>query len=274
MRKVLLAGAASLAGVRLLVMAAAACLVLASGFAVMSAGAHSPRSRTVANVDGSNATACSKETVSDFGKPTTLRFVLHGVSCSKAHALIRTYFRTATTQSCRNHGTVCILDFPGGWSCSFIIATEGPGLAGCVRSQSERFKVFRVTRHTRGSPHHLAEFLSPDRKIWCVLSNHPGVREADCFYAANRFTGGQEYSASLHPDGQLGTCAWQPSQSGLEACVQNWDASARVLKRGQVDVIYQYRCRATSTAITCTVDTGTGKGKGFTISDTGVTPIP
>ena len=45
MRKVLLAGAASLAGVRLLLMAAAACLILSFGFAAMSAGpaaAHSP----------------------------------------------------------------------------------------------------------------------------------------------------------------------------------------------------------------------------------------
>ena len=47
-----------------------------------------------------------------------------------------------------------------------------------------------------------------------------------------------------------------------------------MLKSGKVDLIYQYRCQATRTAITCTVDTGKGKGKGFTISDTGVTPIP
>jgi hypothetical protein len=124
-----------------------------------------------------------------------------------------------------------------------------------------------------GSPLHLSEFLSPDRKIWCVLGDRPGVREADCFYDANRFTGGQEYSATLHADGQLVTCAWQPSQSGVDACVQNWDPSAPVLKSGRVDVIYEYRCHATSTAITCTVDTGKGKGKGFTITDTGVTPI-
>jgi hypothetical protein len=125
-----------------------------------------------------------------------------------------------------------------------------------------------------GSPLHLSAFLSPDRKIWCVLNDTPGVREADCFYDANRFTGGQEYSANLRPNGQLVTCAWQPSQSGLDACVQNWDPSAAVLKSGKVDVIYQYHCQATRTAITCTVDTGKGKGKGFTITDTGVTPIP
>jgi hypothetical protein len=56
--------------------------------------------------------------------------------------------------------------------------------------------------------------------------------------------------------------------------LQNWDESATVLKAGQVDVMYQYRCQAAATAITCTVDTGAGKGKGFTISQTGVTPIP
>lgn len=155
MRKVLVAGAASLAGVRLLRMAVVACLVLPFGFAVMSAGpaaAHSPLSQAAADVDGSDATACSNETVSDFGKPTTLRFALYGVSCSQAHTLIRAYFKTATTQSCRNAGTECILDFPGGWSCSFIIATEGPGLAGCFKSQSEHFKVFRVTRPAAGAP--------------------------------------------------------------------------------------------------------------------------
>ena len=125
-----------------------------------------------------------------------------------------------------------------------------------------------------GSSLHLSAFLSPDRKIWCVLNDSYGFREADCFYAANLYAGAQEYSASLHPNGQLGTCAWQPPQSGLDGCVQNWNASAPVLRSGRVDVIYQYRCQAASASITCTVDTGTGKGKGFTISGTGVTPIP
>jgi hypothetical protein len=125
-----------------------------------------------------------------------------------------------------------------------------------------------------GAPLHLADFLSPERNIWCDLTDHPGFRAAICFYDANPGTASQEHSASVNPNGQLVTCSWQPSQSGLDACVQNWDPSAPVLRRGRVDVIYQYRCQATSTAITCTVDTGAGKGKGFTISDTGVTPIP
>lgn len=125
-----------------------------------------------------------------------------------------------------------------------------------------------------GSPRHLSEFLSPDRKIWCVLNNGPGLREADCVYAAHRSVPSQEYGAVLHPNGKLVTCAWHPGQNPLDVCVQAWNPSATVLRSGHVDVIYQYRCQATRTAITCTVDTGRGKGKGFRISGTGVTPIP
>ena len=124
------------------------------------------------------------------------------------------------------------------------------------------------------APAHLANFLSPDRKIWCLIQNEPDDRAASCFFAADRSAGGQEYSAALQPNGQLVTCAWQPSQPGVQACDQNWDASAPVLNSGKVDLIDQYRCQATSGAITCTVDTGAAKGKGFTISGTGVTPIP
>jgi hypothetical protein len=151
MRKVVGAGAASHVGVRLLLLAAAACLVFSFGFAVMStrpAAAHSPLSRTVANVDASNATACPNETVAVFGKPTILRFVLHGVSCRRAHRLIRTYFHDATVQSCRSRGNICAFSFSGGWTCSLpLYAGEGGGdFAGCWRSQSEHLRVFRVTR--------------------------------------------------------------------------------------------------------------------------------
>jgi hypothetical protein len=157
MRKVLGTGGASLVGIRLLLLAAAACVVLSFGFAVMSTGpaaAHSPLSRTVAKVDASNATACPNETVAVFGKPTILRFVLYGVSCSQAHGLIRTYFHDATVQSCRSRGNICAFSFSGGWTCSLpLYAGEGGGdFAGCWRSQSQHFRVFRVTRLAAGAP--------------------------------------------------------------------------------------------------------------------------
>jgi hypothetical protein len=271
MRKALVAGAARLAGVRLFLSAAAACLVLSFGFAVMSSGpaaAHSPLSRTVANVDARNTTACPNETVAVFGKPTTLRFVLYGVSCRQAHSLIRTYFHEATVQSCHGRGNICAFHLSGGWTCSLpLFAGEAGGdFAGCFRSRSERFRVFRVTGHTRGVPRHLSAFLSPDREIWCVLPS--------CFYGRPAGAG-DKYSASLDANGRLTTCAWHPSE-GLSAptCVHAWDDTAPVLRSGQVDVFSRFRCQAASAAITCTVASGTGNGKGFTISRAGVTPIP
>jgi hypothetical protein len=119
---------------------ASAGVSLALAFATTSAGAAN-HART--------PTGCSNETVRVFGTPTTLRFALHGVSCRQAHSLIRRYFRTATPQRCRTAGNVCILDFAGGWTCSYLIATEGPGFVGCFKTASERFKVFRVTRRAR-----------------------------------------------------------------------------------------------------------------------------
>jgi len=126
-----------------------------------------------------------------------------------------------------------------------------------------------------GSPLHVTEFLSPDRTIWCLFSNGPGSRQAYCGYNDSLSDPSQEYAATLDPSGQLFTCAWQRGQNPLASCVQNWNKSATVLRSGQVDAIYQYRCTAvTRTTVTCKVATGTGKGKGFTISATGVTPIP
>ncbi len=121
--------------------------------ALMSTGAQ-------ATSGGRIATACSNETVAVFGKPITVRFVLRGVSCNKAHSLIRTYFHEATNKSCRNAGTVCILALRGDWNCSFTFAGEGPGFAGCFHSSDDRFEVYEVTRRT-STPPNPASFTIP-----------------------------------------------------------------------------------------------------------------
>jgi hypothetical protein len=141
----------------------------------------------------------------------------------------------------------------------------------CLKRDGNQY----VYRAVAGSPLHLTEFLSPDRKIWCLFSTVPGSRQAYCGYNDSLSAPSQEYAATLDPSGQLFTCAWQRGQDPLASCVQNWNKAATVLRSGQVDAIYQYRCTAvTRTTVTCKVATGTGKGKGFTISATGVTPIP
>lgn len=100
---------------------------------------------------GRIATACSNETVTvREAKPVavTLRFVLHRVSCTKAHSLIRTYFRhQATPGYCLKHGNICAFA-SGAWTCSFpLYAGEGGGdFAACIRENPfAQVKVFKVS---------------------------------------------------------------------------------------------------------------------------------
>jgi hypothetical protein len=100
-------------------------------------------------------TACSNETVTVLeAKPVAvaLRFVLHGVSCNKAHSLIRAYFRhEATPGYCLNRGNICAF-VSGGWTCSLpLYAGEGGGdFAACLRENPfAQVKVFTVTRRAR-----------------------------------------------------------------------------------------------------------------------------
>lgn len=96
------------------------------------------------------ATACSNETVTVLElKPVAvaLRFVLHDVSCTKAHSLIRTYFRhQATPGYCLNRGNICAY-VNGGWTCSLpLYAGEGGGdFAACIRETPfAQVKVFEA----------------------------------------------------------------------------------------------------------------------------------
>lgn len=125
-----------------------------------------------------------------------------------------------------------------------------------------------------GSRVRLASFLSPDKKIWCVLGNAPGSHQAFC--ATGNPTNGKpvpNHSATVSASGQVQLCDWAPGQNPLSSCVQNWDPSAPVLRAGSIDLIYQYRCIATASSVTCSVTTGAGKGKGFRITPGGVTKL-
>lgn len=104
-------------------------------------------------------TACSNETVTALEitpVAVTLRFVLHGVSCARAHSLIRAYFRReATPGYCRSRGNICAVQFPGGWTCSLpLYAGEAGGdFVGCTRQVPfATIRVFKVT----GPNHHTA----------------------------------------------------------------------------------------------------------------------
>ena len=118
-------------------------IVVALALAFTSAGAQ-------ATGGGRIAAACSNETVTG----VTLRFVLHGSSCNKAHSLIRAYFRrVATPGYCLNRGTACSSSFAGGWDCATHVAGEHDGVAGCGHylAPFATFTVYRVTRPTKAA---------------------------------------------------------------------------------------------------------------------------
>jgi hypothetical protein len=118
--------------------------------------------------------------------------------------------------------------------------------------------------HTAGEAMHVEQFLSADRRIWCELSNTPGIDKAWC-----GVQGPPEHSGAVHPNGTVTICNGPASGD----CMQNWNPDAPVLKAGQPDELYGYRCSAQANAITCTVLAGAGKGKGFKITTAGAAKI-
>ncbi len=113
-------------------------------FAVLSTGAQGASGGRVAS-------GCATETVVFSGKPITLRFVVHNVSCRQAHRLIRTYFHDVASHTCRDHGTACIFIYAGGWDCSVPDpALHSKAFAGCDRAASGRLTasvtVYKLTR--------------------------------------------------------------------------------------------------------------------------------
>jgi|SRR5579862_1185249 len=291
MRKGLLAGSASLGGARLLLVAAAL-VATAAWLAVGSAAAGRTRASRqvvfyadVANtVPGSsfskNVPTVRPNTVLLIQDGSSILEKLHwsswGGSVARATGILsasncmsncaagrRTHDPAQFVVSHRRHlfgRTV--------YSCYQLTDPKAPQTYNdCLKHlQGNQYYYAPVA----GSALHLSGFLSPDRKIWCYLGSGATV----CYSGGPPSAAiSNEYSATLHANGQLATCAWHAGQSQFAVCYQNWNAVPAV-RSGQVDMLFQFRCQAASAAITCKVDTGTGKGKGFTISGTGVTPIP
>ena len=135
-----------------------------------------PTGASASNRGGRVVTACSNVTVNGgkYGGKVTLRFGLIGsVSCNEAHRVVRAYYRKVAAGQCGAQNNFCNLQFSGGWDCGFFFATEsketGGAVAGCARA-SASIRLYEVARPT--STHgtlHLAQFLSPDRKVWCLL---------------------------------------------------------------------------------------------------------
>jgi hypothetical protein len=220
------------------------------------------------------ATTCSNQTVDGgrFVGKLTLRVVLIGrVSCGKAHRLVRGYYRKMAAGGCGQANLFCTLSFPGGWTCGQFSfgqsQTAGGAMAGCARAApGAKIRLYKAGSHRR-TPH-LAQFLSTDRQVWCVIGR------ASSFCAAGPppdpgLAQPPQYGATLKRDGTVTTCA-VPTPGAVATCTQNWNPDAPVLPLGRRNQRDGVLCTARPTGITCKLAAGSGKGKGFWISATGV----
>jgi hypothetical protein len=108
------------------------------------------------------------------------------------------------------------------------------------RFKASAFKV--VQAHTR-----LDGFLSPDRRVWCVIGD-------TAFCASVK----PDQTAELAAGGQLTVCTGTRSVF----CAQNFDAGAPVLRFGEKSELHGFRCTSDFAGIDCTLS-GSGKGFGF-----------
>jgi hypothetical protein len=106
-------------------------------------------------------------------------------------------------------------------------------------------------------PPNPASFLSPDRKVWCVLDEG----SAFCGVGGPHDHGAQR-SATISSGGKVSTC-YVTTPSLAEVCLQNWDPSAPVLAYGEQSQVAGVRCSSARTGITCVKLTEPGKGRGF-----------
>jgi hypothetical protein len=121
---------------------------------------------------------------------------------------------------------------------------------------------FVATRWSVSPQTTLPQFLSPDRKIWCSLTDLVDLRRVWC-----GIEGSAEHSAALGAGGALEVCNHPPDAT---VCVQNWNEDAQVLRTGWQTELYGFRCTSEAQGIRCVV---TATGKGFLITLAGVTPV-
>jgi hypothetical protein len=245
------------------VLAVVVCGTVLALLAPIASGAGAPSDR-VARV----AASCSNETVNPgFGKPITLRFVLHGVSCNTGHHLIHTYFHDIATKTCRGRGTTCIFEYPGGWDCSSpppsfpISASHRFAVCELLRGRpTASVTVYRVTAKSGGGVRHLSVFMSPDKRVWCDISRSGSVINAFC--DTGNYGGNGFHSGNVVPDGKVTICNHPHAGRYCGALGGRFP----VLRFGQRDELLGFRCTSATNGITCTVLAGTGRGKGFRIN--------
>jgi hypothetical protein len=211
---------------------------------------------------------CPGETLAVFGKPTRLRFALHGgVSCKVGRRTIAAYFRKATDRRCRAAGNICALKVAGGWSCALAgAASEAPLVAGCFRGRAS-VKAYRVAPAST-VPANATEFVArlQDGTIECGLTGAPLVCEA--LAQAPAGTAPLAQVAKLGPDGGLTTCT---QYLASPVCFEgDFGAPIPSVAPGGLVTLGGFACTVADAAVTCTV---ASTGNGFQITPSAVTAV-
>lgn len=204
---------------------------------------------------------CANVTVNPpHGGPLTIRLALKGrVTCAEAQRTVRAYYRPGL----KCEGSGCFAKLPGGWLCSHVSAIEEKDgvQGGCQRKGAsiEEYKVSSPTS-TPGTLH-LREFLSPDRKVWCVVEDRGCGTEPEP----------PTRSAEIDSHGDVRICSVPrlmvpPGGHVPLGCFQNWNKNAPILRYGQSDLYDGIRCTSEPNGVTCIVVAGVGKGKGFRVN--------
>jgi hypothetical protein len=225
------------------------------------------------------AASCSNETVNPgFGKPITLRFVLHGVSCNTGHRLIQTYFHDIAAKTCRGRGTTCIFEYPGGWDCSspppsFPIATSHR-FAACQTfggRPTASVTVYRATRHTKSAPgrRNLSGRFTRLRvaTIECGLASAKQIVRQ----AVPRTSGATQplaRAATLRRDGRLTKCTEHLTNPRCGS--GNLGDPIPSYLPGKHVVVGAFECQVFKTSVECSV---AATGKGFRISRNAVRSV-
>jgi hypothetical protein len=106
----------------------------------------------------------------------------------------------------------------------------------------------------------VTNFLSPDRKVWCVIGLGTG------FCGVGGPSGKMpEHSAHISKNGKVSICS-VAVPSLKNACLQNWASREPVLNYGEWTEAEGIRCESASDGITCLKVAGPGKGHGFRVN--------
>jgi len=134
-----------------------------------------------------------------------------------------------------------------------------------VKKREEGSALPKCTSPGEAGVKHLTEFISPDKKVWCLIHS-----EAMC----STYPTPPTHAAFLEVSGRVQLCSAEefeyPEGGGppLNGCFVNWFTKSDpppTLAVGDRTTLRGFQCTSGADGITCTRSTGAGRGHGFRI---------